>query len=100
MEAVTPEIDGGRFPAKRVVGARMIEETAARADGTTADSARLRELAKSLRIPNPHPAASPPTSPASGEVNGELTTLMRRYADRAQATTYGREVEVFVEPQK
>ena len=82
------------------VGARMIEETAARADGTTADSARLRELAKSLRIPNPHPAASPPTSPASGEVNGELTTLMRRYADRAQATTYGREVEVFVEPQK
>ena len=82
------------------VGARMIEETAARADGTTADSARLRELAKSLRIPNPHPAASPPTSPASGEVNGELTTLMRRYADRAQATTYAREVEVFVEPQK
>src|SRR5207237_520715 len=82
------------------VGARMIEETAARADGTTADSARLRELAKSLRIPNPHPAASPPTSPAGGEVNGELTTLMRRYADRAQATTYAREVEVIVEPEK
>src|SRR5207244_2621936 len=76
------------------VGARMIEETAARADGTTADSARLRELAKPLRIPNPHPAASPPTSPASGEANAELTTPRRRYADRAQRTTEARQHQV------
>ncbi|TMF36935.1 MAG: alpha-1,4-glucan--maltose-1-phosphate maltosyltransferase [Chloroflexi bacterium] len=81
-------------------GARMIEQAAARADGTTADAARLRELATSLRAPNPHPAASPPTSPASGEVDGELSQLMRRYADRGYTTTYVRELEVLVEPAK
>src|SRR5438552_9696252 len=78
------------------VGARMIEEAASRATSSDGDSSRLRGLAKSLRTSPPHPAASPPASPASGEVK----ELMLRYADRSFATTYRREVEVVVEPVK
>ena len=69
-------------------GARMVEEAAARADGSAADAARLKTLSKSLR-------AGGATKP-----DGELTELMRRYADRTFATTYAREVEVIVEPVK
>jgi starch synthase (maltosyl-transferring) len=67
------------------VGARMVEEAATRADGSAADAARLKGLAKTLR-----------TSP----LDGELSDLMRRYADRDLATTYGRELVVVVEPVK
>ncbi len=111
------------------VGARMLEETAARADGHAADAARMRELARLMRTPTPQAIATSPSdraavaagspSPASGEgqpsphlagiaarsgspspASGEGEALMRRYADRAQATTYAREVGVIVEPQK
>ncbi len=89
----------GRQLAKRIqagqdvrieleVGARMLEETAARADGSTADVARLSALSTALR------------SGKYEEVNGEAAALMRRYADRSDATTYARELEVIVEPQK
>jgi len=77
------------------VGARIVDEAAARAD-SSADVALLKELARSLRNPPPHPAAAPPTSPASGEVKA----LIRRYADRSVATVYAREVEIVVEAVK
>jgi len=67
------------------VGARMLEETAARANGTAQDAARLLAVAKALR---------------SGKVesaDGEAGALMRRYADRGLATVYPRELEILVE---
>src|SRR5437660_4164108 len=70
------------------VGARMVEEAAARANGSAADAARLKTLSKSLR-------AGGTTKP-----DGELTDRMRRYADRTFATTFSRELEVVVEPVK
>ncbi len=70
------------------VGARLVEQAAARADGNAADSARLLALAKSLR--------SSPTP----TLDGEASALMRRYADRSLATVHPREVEVVVEPMK
>jgi starch synthase (maltosyl-transferring) len=70
------------------VGARMIEQAAARANGKAADAARLAAIAKSLR------------SSQSPSVDGEASQLMRRYADRTFATVYEREVTVLVEPVK
>jgi starch synthase (maltosyl-transferring) len=75
-------------------GARMLEETAARAgrapgaprtDGAAGDAARLTALARALR---------------GGKVespDGEASALMRRYTDRSLATVYPRELEVLVE---
>src|SRR2546430_17619830 len=42
MEAVTPEIDGGRFPAKRVVGETVVVEGDIFTDGQDALAAVLR----------------------------------------------------------
>ena len=70
------------------VGARMLDEAAARADGTAADAARLTAIARSLRA-----------GKADG-LDGEAAALMRRYARRDVATTYERELEVLVEPVK
>src|SRR5438309_10414155 len=67
----------------------MVDQAAARADGKAADAALLLALSKSLR------------AGAAATLDGELTQLMRRYsADRDFSTTYGREVEVVVEPVK
>ena len=70
------------------VGARLLEQAAARADGNAADAARLMTLAKALR-------GSAPSIP-----DGEASELMRRYADRSLSTVYERELEVMVEPVK
>jgi len=70
------------------VGARLIEEAAARADGNAADAAQLLALAKSLR------GSPTPT------VDGDASALVRRYADRSLSTVHPREVEVVVEPVK
>ena len=70
------------------VGARMLEAAAARADGAAADAARLNALAKSLR------------SGKTESADGQAGDLMRRYAERDFATTYARELEVLVEPEK
>src|SRR5467141_1505571 len=59
------------------VGARLVEEAAARADGSGADAARLKTLSKALRA-------------GASNLDGELSTLMRRYADRNMSTTYAR----------
>jgi starch synthase (maltosyl-transferring) len=70
------------------VGARMIEQAAAQADGNAADATRLKEMAKSLR------------AGGSAALDGDVGQLMRRYADRSQSTLHAREVEVLVEPVK
>jgi starch synthase (maltosyl-transferring) len=70
------------------VGARMLEQAAARADGNAADAARLMTLARALR------GSTPPTP------DGEASELMRRYADRSLSTVYERELEMVVEPVK
>src|SRR5207244_7538497 len=70
------------------VGARIVEQAAARADGKSNDAAQLLALAKSLRA-GPTPA-----------VDGEAGAIMRRYADRTFATVHPREIEVVVEPDR
>src|SRR4029077_15000610 len=79
------------------VGARMLEETAARAgraqgslptDGAAQDAARLTALARALRGGKLVPA------------DGDASALMRRYVDRSLATRYPRELEVLVETPK
>jgi len=42
IEAVTPEVNGGRFPAKRVIGERMRVESDIFVDGQDALSGVLR----------------------------------------------------------
>jgi starch synthase (maltosyl-transferring) len=86
---LTKRIEAGQdVTAELEVGARMIEQAAARANGKAADAARLAAIAKSLR--------SSPTP----TVDGDVGQLMRRYADRTFATVYEREVAVLVEPVK
>jgi starch synthase (maltosyl-transferring) len=81
-------------------GARMLEAAAARAghaegapqaDGNASDAARLKTLAGTMRKA---------TGAAVLAMDGELAALMRRYSDRSTAVTYGRELEVVVEPVK
>jgi starch synthase (maltosyl-transferring) len=90
-------------------GARMVEAAAAQANGSSADAARLVAMAKAIRkgvIPSADARGSNMERDrntergSNAESDGELTTLMRRYADRSLATTYGRELEVAVEPIK
>src|SRR5256885_603351 len=71
-----PEIDARRLPAQRALGG-----------GANVEEARLKTLSKSLRS-------------GAAALDGELTVLMRRYADRNLSTTYERELQVVVEPVK
>lgn len=73
------------------VAARMVEVAASRADGNATDAGRLRALAASLRKGK---------KAASTALDGDLTTLMGRYADRTEGTAYARELQVLVEPAK
>ncbi len=73
------------------VGAQMLEQAAARANGTAKDSARLTALARSLRQGKP---------PTGDQLDGGATALMRRYADRGAATVFPREPSILVEPVK
>ena len=73
------------------VGARMLEEAAARANGATADAVRLTAISKLLRQGKP--------ATTDGQA-AETSELMRRHADRSLATHMGRELEVLVEPVK
>lgn len=70
------------------VGARMLEEAAARADSNAAEGALLRQASQTLR------SAPLPV------LDGEVGRLMRRHADRSVATVHPREVPVLVEPVK
>jgi starch synthase (maltosyl-transferring) len=80
-------IDAGQdVKVELQVGARMVEEAAAGANGT-GDGARLAALGKALR---------------AGKLgfDGDAAALMRRHARRDVATTYDRQLEVLVEPVK
>jgi len=71
------------------IGARLVEAAATRVQGE--DAARLTALAQALRKQGTAmPAAQ----------REQLATLMARYADRSQATSYSRELEVVVEPER
>ena len=78
-------------------GARMVEVAATRANGSSPDATRLATLAKTIRK---GVIKSSDARGSNTEMDGELTTLMRRYADRGIATAYPRELEVVVEPIK
>ncbi|HEX2646347.1 MAG TPA: maltotransferase domain-containing protein, partial [Candidatus Dormibacteraeota bacterium] len=73
------------------VGARIVDAAAARANGASADAARLTTLSAALRKGG---------AAANEALDGELSGLMRRYAERGSATTYARELEVSVDPIK
>jgi starch synthase (maltosyl-transferring) len=73
------------------VAARMVEETAGRTAGNTADADQLRLFAKALRLKR---------GASTAAVDEKLGQLMHRYADRSLGTKYGREVPVSVEPEK
>ena len=70
------------------VAAGMIEAAAPRADGS--DSNRLMAYAAAIR----KGAAS-----ASSALAGDLPQLMGRYADKSSAVSYGRELQVTVDPE-
>ncbi|MGZ5063597.1 MAG: alpha-1,4-glucan--maltose-1-phosphate maltosyltransferase, partial [Usitatibacter sp.] len=71
------------------IGARLVEAAARRAQGE--DATKLAALAQALRKQG---IAMPA---AQGE---QLDTLMDRHADRSLATTYARELEVVVDPER
>jgi starch synthase (maltosyl-transferring) len=71
------------------VAARMIEATAARADGS--DSNRLQAYAAAMRKGR---------ATASSALGGELAQLMDRYVDKSLAVTYSRELAVIVDPER
>ena len=70
------------------VAAGMIEAAAPRADGS--DSNRLMAYAAAIR--------KGPSS-ASSTLAGDLPQLMGRYADKSSAVSYGRELQVTVDPE-
>lgn len=76
-----------------LVGARLLDESASRAQGTDAD--RLRRVAEQLRK-EPRPSAEQ-LAAALGE---EIGRLMAIYADRRFATTYGKELSVTVDRER
>ena len=70
------------------VGGRMLDDVAARVNGSAADAARLTLLASALR------------GGQLSAIDGEATELIRRHADRSAASTYPRELQVTVDPVK
>ena len=73
------------------VGARMVERASSRADGSLSDASSLASLAQAIRVGG---------LAAVNALPADLSSVMRRYVDRSHATTYARELEVLVEPEK
>src|SRR5205814_652713 len=89
-----PEIDAGRFPAKRATGETVTVAADIFGDGHDVLAAvlryrRLARLGQSLRTAKP--------ATLDGQVT-EARELMRRYPERSASTVYERELEVVVEP--
>ena len=76
-----------------LVGARLLEEAASRAQGADADL--LRHLAEALRREQ-----RPSAEQLEAVLEGETGRLVTRYADRKFATTYGREWSVTVDRER
>jgi starch synthase (maltosyl-transferring) len=85
---------GQDISAAALLGARLIQSAANRAQGT--DSQRLAEFVAELRnlLHANHEAVVACTR------NAELTALMGRYADRSRATTYDKQLAVAVDREK
>ncbi|MEO8745285.1 MAG: alpha-1,4-glucan--maltose-1-phosphate maltosyltransferase [Candidatus Dormiibacterota bacterium] len=77
---ITPELE---------VAARMIEATAARADGS--ESNRLQAYAAAFRKSR---------AAATAALGDELSGLMSRYADKRAAVTYATELEIVVDTEQ
>ena len=73
------------------VGAQMVERASSRADGSLSDASSLAALAQAIRVGG---------VAAVNALPDELRGFMRRYVDRSRATTYARQLEVIVEPEK
>jgi starch synthase (maltosyl-transferring) len=71
------------------VGARLVEETAARCRGAAVS--KLSNYAELMRSP---------VTALKAALSQELARLMDRHSDRSLATRYGRELEVVIEPEK
>jgi starch synthase (maltosyl-transferring) len=83
------------------IGARLVEAAAKRSQGE--DAGKLAALAQALRKRSeiPNLVALARQGSAMPAVQGELlATLMDRHADRTLATTYARELEVVVDPER
>src|SRR5712691_9657727 len=82
-------VEAGQDVAQELeVAARLVEGTAARATGP--DSEKLMAYTAQLRKGR---------AAASAALGSDLAELMERHADRSLSVTYGRQVEVTVEPQ-
>jgi starch synthase (maltosyl-transferring) len=79
-------------PVDLLVGAELIEQAAARAEG--ADAARLRSWAAQLR------AEGPVVERAQRALEEELGLLVARHPDRSHAARHGRELLVAVERER
>lgn len=76
-----------------LVGARLLEDSASRAQGTDAD--RLRQVAEQLRRDQ-----RPSVGQLETALGEEIGRLMTCHADRRFATSYGRELSVAVERER
>jgi starch synthase (maltosyl-transferring) len=86
------------------VGAQLVDAAAKRAKGGDAEA--LRKYAAALvatavpRATGQLPGPLPQSGEGASALSPELVGLMDRYADRAEAVTYPRELEVLVDPQR
>jgi starch synthase (maltosyl-transferring) len=83
------------------IGARLVEAAAKRAPGE--DATKLTALAQVLRKQGtalPAAQGERSASPNLVELAAQLEALMDRHADRSLATTYSRELEVVVDPER
>jgi starch synthase (maltosyl-transferring) len=86
------------------VGAQLVDAAAKRAKGGDAEA--LRKYAAALvatAVPGatgPLPGPLPQRGEGASALSPELVGLMDRYADRAEAVTYPRELEMLVDPQR
>jgi starch synthase (maltosyl-transferring) len=83
-------VEAGQDVAQELeVAAQLVEAAAVRASGP--DSEKLMAYTAQLRKG---------TAAATGALGSDLAELMERHADRSLSVTYGRQVEVLVEPQR
>ncbi len=86
VDSVKPEIDGGRFPAKRVIGEKVVVE---------ADNQTMQGWMKTLE--SSQVSQSKKVELALSE---EVAAVMDKYADRQFAVTYPKELAVSAERTK
>jgi starch synthase (maltosyl-transferring) len=98
-------VEAGQDVAQELeVAAQLVEAAAARASGP--DSEKLMAYTAQLRkgkvagLLPPSPPLRGGAPRVAGSPGADLAELMDRHADRSLSVTYGRQVEVLVEPQR